>query len=423
MSSLERPLRIAMVAACPLPARRGTPLRVERLAQALHARGHDIELITYHLAEEDGQFGFPVRRIFDRRDPGTLAPGPTLAKLALYDPALALLIRRRLRARPFDVLHAHHFEGLLTASFGRRGSDVPLVYDAHTMLDAELPAYGKSWVRQAARRVGQRLDRWIPSLADRMVVVTRSIRDQLVDQHGFDPRQIAVVPNGVEADAFVEGTRTVTPDRDLLLYSGTLAPYQGIDLMLHAFAAALEIRPGLRLRLLVSSSFEPFAPMARSLGIAHAIEVVQESFDLLPRRLAEGAIALLPRVDCPGLPQKLLNYMASGRAIVAFAGSAKVLTHEVNGLIVPNHDIPGFAAAIVRLVDDPELGARLGQAARTYVLATSTWDRTAERCERVYASLLGLEPMPSGEFQPDQLLPMPNAAPHGTGHGTLTTVP
>jgi glycosyltransferase involved in cell wall biosynthesis len=125
-------------------------------------------------------------------------------------------------------------------------------------------------------------------------------------------------------------------------------------------------------------------------------------------------------VDCPGLPQKLLNYMASGRAIVSFAGSAKVLTHEVNGLIVPNHDVEGFAAAIVRLVDDPALGARLGQAARAYVLATSTWDRTAERCERVYASLLGLEPMPTGEFQPEPLLPMTGAPP---GPSTLTTVP
>ncbi|MFO1075557.1 MAG: hypothetical protein U1E17_23225 [Geminicoccaceae bacterium] len=39
-----RRLRIGMVAACPLPARRGTPLRIERLAEALAARGHHVEL-------------------------------------------------------------------------------------------------------------------------------------------------------------------------------------------------------------------------------------------------------------------------------------------------------------------------------------------------------------------------------------------
>ena len=66
----------------------------------------------------------------------------------------------------------------------------------------------------------------------------------------------------------------------------------------------------------------------------------------------------MPRVECPGLPQKLLNYMAAGKAIVSFAGSAKLLEHEVTGLIVPNRDIAAFAKAIVRLSDDPTLSRR-----------------------------------------------------------------
>ncbi|MFO1071872.1 MAG: hypothetical protein U1E17_04050 [Geminicoccaceae bacterium] len=64
-----------------MPARRGTPLRIERLAEALAARGHHVELLTYHLAEEPGHFEFPVWRVFGRLEAGTLPPGPTLAKL------------------------------------------------------------------------------------------------------------------------------------------------------------------------------------------------------------------------------------------------------------------------------------------------------------------------------------------------------
>ena len=52
-------------------------------------------------------------------------------------------------------------------------------------------------------------------------------------------------------------------------------------------------------------------------------------------------IALNPRVDCDGLPVKLLNYMATGRAIVSFAGSAEILEHEQTGLVVPSGDTPG----------------------------------------------------------------------------------
>ena len=93
MNLSNGPLRIGMVAACPMPARRGTPLRVERLAQALAARGHAVELMTYHLAEEDGAYAFPIRRIYDRVERGTLPPGPPSKK---PDPSASRLRRVRL---------------------------------------------------------------------------------------------------------------------------------------------------------------------------------------------------------------------------------------------------------------------------------------------------------------------------------------
>jgi hypothetical protein len=44
-------VRICMVAACLFPVRRGTPLRIERLPQAVMERGHEIEVVTYHIAD------------------------------------------------------------------------------------------------------------------------------------------------------------------------------------------------------------------------------------------------------------------------------------------------------------------------------------------------------------------------------------
>lgn len=45
MSPVRR-LRVAVVAACPLPAARGTPIRIFRLSEALHELGHDIHVVT-----------------------------------------------------------------------------------------------------------------------------------------------------------------------------------------------------------------------------------------------------------------------------------------------------------------------------------------------------------------------------------------
>jgi glycosyltransferase involved in cell wall biosynthesis len=115
--------------------------------------------------------------------------------------------------------------------------------------------------------------------------------------------------------------------------------------------------------------------------------VLPDGFGELPLRLADSAIAVLPRVSCPGIPQKLLNYMAAGKAIVASAGSAKVLEHERTGLIVADGDVSGFADAVLRLAGNPQLAEELGRAARETVEKEFSWEGAAERLEPVYRRL------------------------------------
>jgi glycosyltransferase involved in cell wall biosynthesis len=140
--------------------------------------------------------------------------------------------------------------------------------------------------------------------------------------------------------------------------------------------------------MVVSSPFAPYEALAGKLGIRHAIELVPDSFEKLPGQLAEAAFAVLPRVQCDGIPQKLLNYMAAGKGIVCSAGSAKLLENERTGLIVPNRDVSAFAAAIVRLASDPVLRDTLGQAAQEYVERNYSWDQAAERLERIYSAVI-----------------------------------
>lgn len=385
-----------MVAACPFPARRGTPLRIERLAETLIARGHHVEVLTYHLCDAPGEGDYPIHRIYGNRVIEPLPPGPTIAKLSSYDPKLAQLTRRLLHDRPFDVVHAHHFEGLLAASWARRGMPIPLIYDAHTMLEAELPSYWNGFGKDLIRGAGGWLDGHIPRLADQVVAVTKEIRDSLVNRHGFASTSVHVAMNGVEVDHF-EGALNRTPKgAGHIIYTGTLARYQGIELLLEAFAKARAMRPQMRLVIAASSDFGPFEAQARSLGIRDAIDLVTDSFDLLSQRLGDAAIAVLPRSDCPGIPQKLLNYMAAGKAIVACKGSGKMLEDGVNGLVVPNDDSASFAQALIRLHDDPTFARQIGAAANEYVVKHRNWNRTAEICEAAYLrAIVARQPQPA----------------------------
>jgi glycosyltransferase involved in cell wall biosynthesis len=376
--------RIAMIAACPMPARRGTPLRIERLTEALIARGHHVELITYHVSDDAQVLNFPVHRIFNKRVYWRMPAGPNLRKLALYDPALAVKVWRVLRGSRFDVIHAHHLEGLLVALPSRLRYGVPMVYDAHTMLSSELPSYGPGFTRRLVSTVGRWFDGLLPSTADHVASVTTDIRDRLTDRHRLAPERISVVTNGVETACFRVDAQPRTDGVTRLIYTGTLAAYQDVDFLLEAFAVAYRERPDLRLCMAVSSPFEPYEALANKLAVREAIELMPDSFENLPQQLADATIAVLPRMHCDGIPQKLLNYMAAGKGIVSSAGSAKLLEAERTGLVVPNGDVNAFAAAIVRLAADPPLRERLGGAAREYVERNYSWDQAAERLERVY---------------------------------------
>ena len=376
--------RVAMIAACPMPARRGTPLRIERLSEALIARGHHVELITYHVSDDAQELDFPVHRIFSKRVYWRMPAGPNLRKLALYDPALALKVWRVLGVSRFDVIHAHHLEGLLVALPSRARYGVPIIYDAHTMLSSELPSYGPSVTKRMVGTVGRWFDGVLPSAADHVASVTTDIRDRLTDRHHLSPERVSVVTNGVETGTFRVDAAPAADGLTRLIYTGTLAPYQDVDLLLEAFAVAYRSRPDLRLCMAVSSPFDPYEALANKLGIRAAIELMPDSFEDLPRQLAEASFTVLPRMHCDGIPQKLLNYMAAGKGIVCSAGSAKLLEAEKTGIVVPNGDVNAFAAAIVRLAADPGLRERLGTAAREYVERNYSWDQAAERLERIY---------------------------------------
>jgi glycosyltransferase involved in cell wall biosynthesis len=386
----ERPsdarYRIAMIAACPMPARRGTPVRIERLANALWARGHHVELITYHIGDDAQAFDFPVHRIFSRPKYWRMPAGPNFRKLFVYDPALALKVWRLLGEKQFDVIHAHHMEGLLVSIPARLRRDVPMIYDAHTMLSSELPTYWPAPMRAAIRSLGGWLDGMLPRRADHIVAVTPDLRDRLIAEHRFDPADVTVVTNGVEMERFADVPPPAPDGFVRLIYSGTLAQYQNVGLLLEAFARAHHTRPDLRLVFSVSSSFAAYESHARRLGIREHIELIPDRFDELAQRLAGAAMAVMPRTKCDGIPQKLLNYMAAGKAIVASAGSAKFIEHERTALVVPNDDVAAFAQAILRLARNTALAEELGRNAREHVQKHYSWQMAAERLEGVYAA-------------------------------------
>ncbi|HET8622523.1 MAG TPA: glycosyltransferase family 4 protein [Gemmatimonadales bacterium] len=125
----------------PLPPRHADP--VYRMAQSLADRGHDVHVVTYHLGQDAPDAPFTIHRLPPIPTYRKTSPGPAYQKLLVLDPLLVVKLRALLARRRFDVIHAHHFEGLLVADAARRRRRAPpVVFDVHTLLESELPHYG-----------------------------------------------------------------------------------------------------------------------------------------------------------------------------------------------------------------------------------------------------------------------------------------
>jgi glycosyltransferase involved in cell wall biosynthesis len=86
-------------------------------------------------------------------------------------------VLRKLRV---DMIHAHHYEGLLVAAAAPLRSRIPLIFDAHTLLTSELPFYHLGLPVRVKRRIGATLDRRLPAIADHVITVTDRIRSRLL---------------------------------------------------------------------------------------------------------------------------------------------------------------------------------------------------------------------------------------------------
>jgi glycosyltransferase involved in cell wall biosynthesis len=71
-----------------------------------------------------------------------------------------------------------------------------------------------------------------------------------------------------------------------------------------------------------------------------------------------------------GFPKSVLEAMSTGLPVVAtdIRGSREAVVHGETGLIVPAKDSASLAAAVERLLDNPQLAARMGRAGRQRVL-------------------------------------------------------
>jgi glycosyltransferase involved in cell wall biosynthesis len=409
---VKKRFSIAMIAACPFPANHGSPASIREMSEALAARGHDVHVVTYPLRQEIPVNGVAIHRVAGASGNGRITVGPTAQK-PMMDLRMAIELCRIVRRHGIDIIHAHNYEGALIGYVARVVTGRPLLYNAVNNMIDELPHYDFIRPRFLAVWLARLLDYWTPRTADFITVVSYELASFLADK-GIKPEKVAVIPAGVNVDMFDSGDpdtvrrRHGIGRRPLIVYTGLLDAFQRVEYLLQAMKEVVA-RHGdavlLIARNMVDESRDArFRAMCDELGISQNVVFTGEvALGELPSHLAAADVVVVPRPACPGFPVKLLNYMAAGKAIVSFAGSAKGLWHMYNGVVVEDHDVSAMADGIVRLLANPKYRDVLGRNARNSIARRFDWTSIAERIELIYSKMLS-------EGGRGDVAPLPEAA-------------
>lgn len=154
-----------------------------------------------------------------------------------------------------------------------------------------------------------------------------------------------------------------------LLFLGHLLRDKGVYDLVRAFAAAARRFPQLRLVLGGVGDVGAIQQLATQLGVQERVSCPGW---LGPEHksaaLRDSTIFVLPSY-AEGMPMALLEAMSWGVPVVAtpVGGIPQLIASEANGLLVAPGDVDGLADALIRLLQDPALRERLGNAARTTV--------------------------------------------------------
>jgi len=229
---------------------------------------------------------------------------------------------------------------------------------------------------------------------DRLIVPSESIARK-VRSEGRRAARFAVIPNGVDLSRFATpppacGLRRefgIPPDAPLIGAVARLEPEKGHRHLIEAMPAILDAAPGAWLVIVgEGSQADALKAQAAALGPPVARRVIftgrREDVSALT---ADLTVAVSPSLrEAQGI--SILEAMARRRPVVASAvgGIPEVITHCVDGLLVPPADPAALAAAIGSLVADPALRARIGEAGYRTVAERFSIDAQVKRTEALY---------------------------------------
>ncbi len=406
-------MRILMLAPEPFLEPRGTPFSIYHRIKALLALGYEVDLVTYPIGKQVEMAGLRIYRAPALPFLKKVEIGPSLAKFPL-DLCLFLTAVWQLNQEHYHYLHTHEEAGamgvILAFIFRCRHlfdmhSDLSLMVSHFSLFKHPLLIHCVAAIQQSVLRH-----------ADIVIAVTAELKQTAEKIVPGKPiyliRNVAVdedMPAASQEDAIRLRQQLQLGSAPILLYTGTLEHYQGIDLLLQSAALVHQQVPSAHYVLVGGHPHQvsTYRHLAQELGIADIVHFTgQRPPEEMPQYMVLADILLSPRREGTNTPLKLYTYLRSGKPILATEtySHTELLTHDTSQLVPPTPE--GLAQGALELLRDAEKAHRLGANGKKLAEEQYSWPVFLEKNRQAYNVFTGpIEPGEPGEPQKSPHLP------------------
>jgi glycosyltransferase involved in cell wall biosynthesis len=386
----------------PETARGGIGTQTWNKAQALIRLGHDVHVLT--CAANAGDAPDLVTDIHDgvtvhRMQPPAEEPGrewPVYEQAAYslgYTWSVARHLHRLMETSQFDLFNFPEYgaEGFAYQLNRTRWNWQPVVVQLHGPLAMFAERIGWPPPESDYYRIGTYLEGASIRWADALMASSGNIADFTSDFYGVPRESISVVHCGIDADVFQPPSSGDGPPRPTVLFAGNVAPNKGVTTVFEAVMRLRRQFPNILLQILGKGDDRlatEFERRARSEGAAGNLEILGFVGDrsALPDLYRRASVFCSPAQHEVGVANVYVEAMACGCPVVASTtgGAPEAVDDGESGLLVRPGDVDATAAALERILADPELRARMGAAGRRRVEDYFAQDRYIARVLAVY---------------------------------------
>ena len=303
------------------------------------------------------------------------------------DIGVVLRLRALLKEIRPDVLHTYLLHGNILGRLIGRLVGVPVLIGSERTI-----GQARKWGRLATRLTNPLTD---------AVEVNSEIGGRAIERDlGVPSEKIELVRSGLDLSVFSSASRRdelrsefgVTADQHLIVYMGRLRTVKGVEYGIRAFASALEQLPNIRIVLAGEGDQRNFlSSLVSKLGISEQVDFLSVRNDV-PELLSAADSVLMPSLT-EGFPRTAIEAMAAGKPVIAtnVGGTPEAIIDGETGILVPARDSDALASAIVRLVGDSDLQARLGAAGRERAAQNYSVDKYVSRLDEMYRRYSGID--------------------------------